>query len=102
MMSRVHPSLRKNDDEEDPATMRLSPSVWTVWKKSSMAFQGTDGFSIYDSKGRLAFRVDNYSRKHKCFAGALLLMDGEGKDIMALKPQVYVIRSVSEKLVSRF
>ncbi|XP_042450445.1 protein LURP-one-related 5-like isoform X1 [Zingiber officinale] len=99
IMSRVHPSLRKlndDDDEEGPAaTMRLSPSAWTVWKKSSMAFQGTDGFSIYDSEGRLAFRVDNYSRKHKCFAGALLLMDGEGKALMALKPQQ--ILSVRDK-----
>ncbi|CAL9053641.1 unnamed protein product [Musa banksii] len=85
-MSRVHPSLRKIDDEE-LATVTNYPSVWTVWKKSSMAFHGTDGFSIYDNKGRLAFRVDNYSRKHKCFEGELLLMDGNGKAVMALRPQ---------------
>ncbi|RWV95546.1 hypothetical protein GW17_00041822 [Ensete ventricosum] len=86
-MSRVHPSLSKTDDEE-LATVTNYPSMWTVWKKSSMAFHGTDGFSIYDIKGRLAFRVDNYSRKHKCFAGELLLMDGNGKAVMALRPQV--------------
>ncbi|RWW35650.1 hypothetical protein BHE74_00059412 [Ensete ventricosum] len=86
-MSRVHPTLRRTDDEE-PATTADRPSIWTVWNKSSMGFHGTDGFSIYDSKGRLAFRVDNYSRKHKCFAGQLLLMDANGKALMALRPQV--------------
>ncbi|URE21062.1 hypothetical protein MUK42_12516 [Musa troglodytarum] len=86
-MSRVHPALRKTDDEE-PATTTDRPSVWTVWNKSSMGFHGTDGFSIYDSQGRLAFRVDNYSRKHKCFAGQLLLMDANGKALMALRPQI--------------
>ena len=59
-------------------------STWTVWKKSSMAFQGTDGFSFYNSEGELAFRVDNYSRKHR----ELVLMDGAGKPLIALRPQV--------------
>lgn len=53
-----------------------------------MAFQGTDGFSVYDSNGRLAFRVDNYSRRHKCFTGELLLMDGDGRALMALRPHI--------------
>lgn len=87
-MSRIHPRRSRNNDEE-LSTIASHPSVWTVWNKSSMGFQGTDGFTIYDSKGRLAFRVDNYSRKHKCFAGELLLMNGDGKPIMALRPQVY-------------
>lgn len=86
-MSRVHPTLSKTDGEE-LATTTARPSIWTVWNKSSMGFHGTDGFSIYDSKGRLAFRVDNYSRKHKCFAGQLLLMDANGKALMALRPRV--------------
>ncbi|KAG6519651.1 protein LURP-one-related 8-like [Zingiber officinale] len=86
-MSRIHPRPSRNDDEEF-STIASHPSVWTVWNKSSMGFQGTDGFTIYDSKGRLAFRVDNYSRKHKCFAGELLLMNGDGKSIMALRPQI--------------
>jgi len=49
-----------------------------------MAFQGTDGFSFYNSEGELAFRVDNYSRKHR----ELVLMDGAGKPLIALRPQV--------------
>ncbi|XP_042423977.1 protein LURP-one-related 5-like [Zingiber officinale] len=92
-MSRIHPTVvsRSNIEEEEQQQQlptSTGASVWTVWKKSSMAFHGTDGFSIYDGKGKLAFRVENYSRKHKCFAGELLLMDGAGKAIMALKPQI--------------
>nr|XP_009410485.1 PREDICTED: protein LURP-one-related 8-like [Musa acuminata subsp. malaccensis] len=87
-MPRVHPTLRMTDDDEELATTTARPSIWTVWNKSSMGFHGTDGFSIYDSKGRLAFRVDNYSRKHKCFAGQLLLMDANGKALMALRPRI--------------
>ncbi|CAL9152283.1 unnamed protein product [Musa hybrid cultivar] len=88
-MSKIHPTVSKIDDQEELTTTTTnSPSVWTVWKKSSMGFHGSDGFSIYDAKGRLAFRVDNYSRKHKCFAGEILLMDGDGKAVMALRPQI--------------
>ena len=60
----------------------------TVWKRSSMGFHGTDGFSVYDAAGALAFRVDNYSRRRKVFAGELILMDGQGAPLLALRPQV--------------
>ncbi|KAG6533774.1 protein LURP-one-related 12-like isoform X1 [Zingiber officinale] len=90
-MSRIHPTVISNggiEEEQQIPCAAAAASAWTVWKKSSMAFHGTDGFSIYDGKGNLAFRVENYSRKHKCFAGELLLMDGAGNALMALKPQI--------------
>ncbi|CAD6258628.1 unnamed protein product [Miscanthus lutarioriparius] len=61
----------------------------TVWKRSSMGFHGTDGFSVYDATGALAFRVDNYSRRQKVFAGELILMDGQGAPLLALRPQIF-------------
>jgi uncharacterized protein YxjI len=61
-----------------------------------MGFHGTDGFSVYDADGALAFRVDNYSRRRKLFAGELLLMDGHGAPLLALRPQVAVSRSLTE------
>lgn len=64
------------------------PTVLTVWKRSSMSFQGTDGFTVFDQQGRLAFRVDNYSRKNSCGKRGLILMDGTGKALLTLKPQV--------------
>ncbi|RLM69309.1 protein LURP-one-related 5-like [Panicum miliaceum] len=95
-ISRIHPS-----DSESETTRplqlphRSGGDAWaaalryTVWKRSSMGFQGTDGFSIYDAAGALAFRVDNYSRRRKLFAGELLLMDGQGAPLIALRPQIF-------------
>ncbi|CAD6258629.1 unnamed protein product [Miscanthus lutarioriparius] len=68
------------------------PAVYTVWKRSSMGFHGTDGFSVYDAAGSLAFRVDNYSCRRKLFAGELLLMDGRGAPLLALRPQILSMR----------
>ncbi|XP_039132663.1 protein LURP-one-related 5-like [Dioscorea cayenensis subsp. rotundata] len=87
-MGRIYPAENRIDDEK-PVVRSHRVSSWTVWKKSSMAFQGTDGFSVYDSNGGLAFRVDNYSRRHKRLAGELVLMDGAGAVLFALRPQIF-------------
>ncbi|KAH0632769.1 hypothetical protein KY284_035555 [Solanum tuberosum] len=72
-----------------------SPSIFTVWKKSSMSFQGTDGFTVFNKQGRLVFRVDNYTRrKNRAIAsrgsrsGGLVLMDAQGKPLLTLRPQM--------------
>lgn len=81
-MSRIHPSesncnnLLRNE--------KASPCALTVLKRSSMSFHGTDGFTVFDENGGLAFRVDNYSRKNH----GLVLMDGPGTPLLTLKPQV--------------
>jgi hypothetical protein len=82
-MSRIHP---------DHDMLLKEDAVLTVWKRSSMSFQGTDGFTVFDHHGRLAFRVDNYSRKSCCITGGggLVLMDGAGKALLTLKPQVWI------------
>ncbi|KAM0896019.1 hypothetical protein ACQ4PT_023444 [Festuca glaucescens] len=92
-MSRIHPSDRRGDHGARRAASAArsgheQPAVYTVWKRSSMGFQGTDGFSVYDAAGRLAFRVDNYARRPKAFAGELLLMDGCGAPLLSLRPQI--------------
>ncbi|KAL6640531.1 hypothetical protein ACP70R_021654 [Stipagrostis hirtigluma subsp. patula] len=91
--TRVHPSEADDLHRGGHADGRRAaaadrPAVYTVWKRSSMGFQGTDGFSVYDAAGALAFRVDNYSRRRKLFAGELLLMDGSGAPLLALRPQI--------------
>lgn len=88
-MSRIHPSTAA-DAPPDPSP---SPSLMlTVWKRSSMSFQGTDGFTVFDRHGRLAFRVDNYTRKSNRYVSATgagqVLMDGSGHPLLTLKPQV--------------
>ncbi|KAK9290767.1 hypothetical protein L1049_008943 [Liquidambar formosana] len=102
MSCRIHPAaeikcrnlLTKSEsvdnNEESSHNPPCRPSVLTVWKRSSMSFQGTDGFTVFDGHGRLAFRVDNYSRKNECVAGGgLVLMDGAGKALLTLKPQIF-------------
>ncbi|XP_039840476.1 protein LURP-one-related 8-like [Panicum virgatum] len=90
--TRIHPSpettrpliRHRSGGDSSAAAAALR---YTVWKRSSMGFQGTDGFSVYDAGGALAFRVDNYSRRRKIFVGELLLMDGQGSPLLALRPQ---------------
>ncbi|XP_060206242.1 protein LURP-one-related 5-like [Lycium barbarum] len=124
-MSKIHPAYHhrklrsktlvyNNEDERKdnnnnrlppppPARLILSrprancPSIFTVWKKSSMSFQGTDGFTVFDKQGRLVFRVDNYTRrKNRSIAsrgsrsGGLILMDAHGKPLLTLRPQMSV------------
>ncbi|XP_020700630.2 protein LURP-one-related 8 isoform X2 [Dendrobium catenatum] len=86
MSSKIYPSeIQVKDGEEQ--TKKLV-KAWTVWKKSSMSFVGSDGFSVYDEDGKLAFRVDNYSRKNKFLIGELLLMDPIGRPLLSLRPQI--------------
>ncbi|KAK2983621.1 hypothetical protein RJ640_023155 [Escallonia rubra] len=105
-MSRIHPAENNNNssrtsssagaDHRDLAEARPSEFALrlTVWKRSSMSFQGTDGFTVFDGHGRLAFRVDNYTRmsSSRCVAGGgagLVLMDGSGKALLTLIPQAF-------------
>ncbi|KAF3334863.1 Protein LURP-one-related 12 [Carex littledalei] len=53
-----------------------------------MGFQGTDGFSVYGDSGRLVFRVDNYSRRQKYLTKEIVLMDGDGKPLLCLRPRI--------------
>lgn len=93
-MSRIHPSNHRGAGDHGRTVSSSSTAtapelqVYTVWKRSSMGFQGTDGFSVYDAGGRLAFRVDNYGRRCKAFAGEILLMDGRGSPLLSLRPQI--------------
>nr|CAB3459198.1 unnamed protein product [Digitaria exilis] len=90
MSNRIHPldPARGAHSAAVPVASDRRPAVYTVWKRSSMGFQGTDGFCVYDDAGRLAFRVDNYSRRRKLCAGELLLMDGQGTPLLSLRPQL--------------
>ncbi|CAN6348823.1 unnamed protein product [Urochloa humidicola] len=89
--TRIHPSSSETTRRPPLLHHLRQPALYTVWKRSSMGFQGTDGFSVYDAAGALAFRLDNYSRRPKLFAGELLLMDGQGAPLLALRPQIFSI-----------
>lgn len=56
------------------------PVVLTVWKKSLLF--NCNGFTVFDGKGNLVFRVDNYMEGHK---GEILLMDAAGKPLLTIR-----------------
>ncbi|XP_030543937.1 protein LURP-one-related 5-like [Rhodamnia argentea] len=91
-MSKIHPVENKCEGVAGNGSYRRPdpcPTKLTVWKRSSMSFQGTDGFTVFDEHGRLVFRMDNYSRKGcRSAGGGLVLMDGAGNGLMSLRPQI--------------
>ncbi|XP_078168817.1 protein LURP-one-related 8-like [Carex rostrata] len=86
-MSRMQVQQQQHAETSKPTNVDKA-RVFTVWQKSSMGFQGTDGFSVYDDTGRLVFRVDNYSRRQKCLTKEIVLMDGVGNPLLWLRPQI--------------
>ncbi|TYH56305.1 hypothetical protein E1A91_D08G008400v1 [Gossypium mustelinum] len=54
--------------------------VMTVWKKSLIF--NCNGFTVFDGKGDLLYRVDNYMEGNK---GSILLMDANGKALLTLR-----------------
>ncbi|KAC9547201.1 hypothetical protein E3N88_45652 [Mikania micrantha] len=66
--------------ESSTGGRNLSPVVLTVWKKSLLL--NCDGFTVFDSKGNLIFRVDNYAASNKAeirlsLTDSWLVYDGE-------------------------
>ncbi|KAK2984592.1 hypothetical protein RJ640_018970 [Escallonia rubra] len=69
----VHEEHQMQDHKtEGPCT------TLTVWRKS--LFFCCNGFTVIDSGGNLAYRVDNYSGRRD----QVILMDGSGKPILAV------------------
>lgn len=84
-MTKVYPNYNSGE-----ATRQLSSSsseekqaVLTVWKKS-LLFNCT-GFTVFDAKGNLVFRVDNYVAGNKA---EIVLMDAAGKPLLTIRRKV--------------
>ncbi|CAO2145396.1 unnamed protein product [Urochloa humidicola] len=81
-MAKVHPNAADPADEPpspSPATELLS---LTVWRKSLLF--NCDGFTVFDAKGDLAFRVDCYGASRRRHA-EVVLMDVAGKPLLTLR-----------------
>ncbi|CAD6268584.1 unnamed protein product [Miscanthus lutarioriparius] len=63
-------------DEEPP------PTVLTVWRKSLLF--NCDGFTVYDARGDLAFRVDSYDASGRRRA-EVVLMDAMGTPLLTVR-----------------
>jgi uncharacterized protein YxjI len=67
---------RADPVEEEP------PTVLTVWRKSLLF--NCDGFTVYDARGDLAFRVDSYDATGRRRA-EVVLMDGAGTPLLTVR-----------------
>ncbi|EOY33541.1 hypothetical protein QUC31_018893 [Theobroma cacao] len=67
------PKLLVADDQKREA-------VLTVWTKSLLF--NCNGFTVFDGKGDLVYRVDNYMEGNK---GEILLMDATGKPLLTIR-----------------
>ncbi|KAL8224776.1 hypothetical protein R6Q57_017333 [Mikania cordata] len=81
----VIPALVSSDKprffpESSTGGRNLSPVVLTVWKKSLLL--NCDGFTVFDSKGNLVFRVDNYAASNKA---EIVLMDAAGRSLLTIR-----------------
>ncbi|MFQ6619676.1 hypothetical protein Gotur_000869 [Gossypium turneri] len=63
-----------------PAGEASEETILTVWKKSLLF--NCNGFTVFDSKGDLVFRVDNYMDGNK---GEILLMDANGNPLLTIR-----------------
>ncbi|RRT51535.1 hypothetical protein B296_00033577 [Ensete ventricosum] len=73
-MTKVHPNASSGGGEA---------AALTVWRKS-LLFHG-DGFTVFDAKGNLVFRVDNYASRRK---GEIVLMEADGKPLLTIRRKV--------------
>ncbi|KAK4795769.1 hypothetical protein SAY86_028095 [Trapa natans] len=85
-MNKVHPNTAFALSAPTPSTIitRTSsggaPEVLTVWRKSLLL--NCNGFTVFDCKGNLVFRVDNYVAGHR---GEIVLMDASGRPLLTIR-----------------
>ncbi|KAI3892089.1 hypothetical protein MKW92_048149 [Papaver armeniacum] len=80
-MPKVYPNETATEQTKTP--QRISDrqvEVLTVWKKSLLF--NSDGFTVFDTKGNLVFRVDNYQSGSK---KEIVLMSGTGKPLLTIR-----------------
>lgn len=88
-MTKVHPNVNAaaatptpniTVKTTTPTSLTKDQVVLTVWKKSLLL--NCSGFTVFDSKGDLVFRVDNYAAGNK---GEIVLMDSAGKPLLTIR-----------------
>ncbi|KAL4304531.1 hypothetical protein GQ457_10G008210 [Hibiscus cannabinus] len=83
-MTKVFPNasfvVSDANSEKPPPAEEREEAILTVWKKSLLF--NCNGFTVFDSKGDLVFRVDNYMEGNK---GEILLMDAGGNPLLTIR-----------------
>lgn len=95
MMTKVHPNFAatvtdtvaiKETTIKSYANLNADDVTLTVWKKSLLF--NCNGFTVYDAKGNLVFRVDNYMAGSGT-NGEIVLMDAGGKSLLTIRRKVH-------------
>ncbi|XP_009417847.2 protein LURP-one-related 8 isoform X1 [Musa acuminata AAA Group] len=96
-MPKVHPNAAAAAESPtaeascDGRARAAEATALTVWRKS-LLFNG-NGFTVFDSKGNLVFRVDNYSSGS---SDEIVLMDAAGKPLLTIrKKRVFMMQKLS-------
>lgn len=90
-MTKIHPNAPVLDSPRPAAPGRpsspeeASVEALTVWRRSLLL--NGNGFTVFDAKGNLVFRVDNYASGNK---GEIVLMDASGKSLLTIRRKVYI------------
>ncbi|KAI3732556.1 hypothetical protein L1987_63762 [Smallanthus sonchifolius] len=84
-MTKVHPEsvippLISSDKQRLFSDRNPNPVVLAVWKKSLIF--SCDGFTVFDTKGNLVFRVDNYAASN---SAEVVLMDASGRPLFTIR-----------------
>ncbi|KAK8481054.1 hypothetical protein V6N13_063335 [Hibiscus sabdariffa] len=90
-MKKVHPNA---DGAGRLSSSKEEEAVLTVWKRSLLF--NCNGFTVFDAKGDLVFRVDNYMQGHK---GSILLMDANGEPLLTIRRKKMSLGLVENWLV---
>ena len=65
----------------------------TVWRRS-LLFNGK-GFTVFDSKGNLVFRVETYAGGSP---REVVLMDADGRALLTIRRKVFIVNTLPELL----
>ncbi|KAI3894734.1 hypothetical protein MKW92_028510 [Papaver armeniacum] len=78
-MTKVYPNATTETPRIPKQISDREVEVLTVWKKSLLF--NCNGFTVFDTKGNLIFRVDNYRAGNKT---EIFLMDASGKTLLTI------------------
>ncbi|KAM0941125.1 putative tubby-like protein [Dioscorea sansibarensis] len=79
-MTKVHPNSGDLPENSSREVITGTATTLTVWHKSLLF--NCNGFTVFDDKGNLVFRVDNYS---SITSGEVVLMDAAGKPLLTIR-----------------
>ncbi|KAL9242830.1 hypothetical protein vseg_016790 [Gypsophila vaccaria] len=79
MAPKIHPHLLSSSSNNNSVDLFEEKEKYTIWMKSLVL--SSNGCTIYDSNGNLAYRIDNYDTK--C-SSQVYLMDRKGKVLCTL------------------